>query len=265
MWSRIAEITSTRDVVRIRHEGISGPECRLRAALVRWEEPEDPTRRVDLVGAAWEAPGGAISWGWPDVEGRFELRPGPDRPEVCSVLPPALSLALAFRRSGVELGECALVLGDGFLARLACAVASAVGYRVVQASEASGEEAGDPTRADVVIETTAVPTRLEWAAARCRDWGRVYALGGALTSVPLNYYAHVHRRALTLTQVPDRPVFCAGEAEIATRGTDRLAEAVRGIRPERVEILDAQVSPDGSSARLERERSGWGLLLVEER
>ena len=263
MWSRIAEITSTRDVVRIRHEWISGPECRLRAALVRWEEPEDPTRRVALVGVAWEAPGGAISWGWPDVAGRFELRTGPDRPEVCSVLPPALSLALAFRRGGVELGERALILGDGFLARLACAVASAVGYRVVQTSEPGGHDAGDSMRADVVIETTAVPNRLEWATTRCRDWGRVYSLGGGLTSVPLNYYAHVHRRALTLTQVPDRPVLCAGEEEIVTRGTARLADAVRGIRPEGVEILDAQMFPDGSSGRLERERSGWGLLLVE--
>src|SRR5437867_4432398 len=265
MWSRIAEITSTRDVVRIRHEGISGPECRLRAALVRWEEPEDPTRRVALVGVAWEAPGGAISWGWPDVAGRFELRTGPDRPEVCSVLPPALSLALAFRRSGVELGERALVLGDGFLARLACAVASAVGYRVIQASEAGGLDAIDATRADVVIETTGTSTHLEWAAERCRDWGKVYSMGGALTSVPLNYYTHVHQRALTLTQVPDCPVFCPGEEEVATRATARLSDAVAGVRPERVELLDAQVLPDGFSGHLEREQSGWGLLLIEER
>ncbi len=157
------------------------------------------------------------------------------------------------------------MIGDGFLARIAGAVALAVGCRVRKLAGRSEEETCQETRPDVVIETTGKPLNLDLATDRCRDWGRIYSLGGALTSGPLDYYAHVHRRALTVTQVPDRPVLCPGEEEIAERGAARLAEALHCIAPAPDETLGALVLPEGTPGRLVRERSGWGLLLVEDR
>jgi hypothetical protein len=265
MWFRTAEVTATPDVVRIRHETASGPEVPLRAALLRWDAPGGGAPGVSLAGAAWEGPDGAIFWGWPDDAGQVQLRPGSGSPEVCCILPPALSLALALRRSGSELGTHALVIGEGFLARVARAVASTVGFRV-GTQPGGGEEipvVGAPP--DVVIETTGQLGNLNRAVERCRDWGRVFSMAGALTSVRLDYYPHVHRRALTVAYVPDRPVLRPNEEEIAEGGAALLAQALCGIAPSRDEALDARVLPEETPGRLARERSGWGLLMVERR
>jgi hypothetical protein len=238
----------------------------LRAALVSWDRPGngDPEEaRAALAGLAWEGPDCTIFWGWPDDHGRVELRPGNDCPEVCSVLPPALSLALSLRRSGAELGSPALVIGDGFLARIARAVAVTVGFRVATLTGRSDVEAYAGTHPHVVIETTGERRNIDWALESSRDWGRVFSMSESLMRFPLNYYTHVHRRALTLTHVPGRPLLCAGEEEIVERGAALLAGPLRGITPALDESLDARVLPEGVTGRLARERSGWGLLLVE--
>jgi threonine dehydrogenase-like Zn-dependent dehydrogenase len=216
-----------------------------------------------IAGIAWEGPGGAILWGWPDDEGRVLLRQGSDRAEVCSVLPPALSLALAFRRSGAEPGTRALVIGDGFAARYARAVASTVGCRVRWLPAGRQEDTDPKGRPDVVVEASGGPQNLAWGIQRCRDWGTIYSVGGALASVPLDYYTQVHRRALTVTHVPELPVLRAEEEEIVERGAAALMIALRGITPESEEVWEATVQPEGARGRLSRERSGWGLLRVD--
>jgi len=262
MWFRTAEITTTSEGVEIRDAPSSGPDCRLRAALLRWDAPGGAPPGAAVAGAAWEGPGGAVYWGWPDKAGQIQLRPGPGDPEVCSLLPPALSMALAFRRSGADLGVRAHVIGGGFLSRLAGAVALAVGCRLRLETGRNKEETARTSLWDLVIETTGDPGELDRAVALCRDWGTILSLGGGLMSGPMNYYAHVHRRALNLTHVPDRPVLCPGDEEIAERGAPVLAAALRGIAPAREEESRARVLPEGRSARLVRERSGWGLLTV---
>ncbi len=262
MWLRTVEITTTPGAVRIRDDAGAGPDCRLRAALLRWDAPGGGAPGAALAGAAWEGPDGAVYWGWPDGEGRIQLRPGPDRPEVCSLLPPALSLALAFRRSGAEPGLRAQVIGAGFLSRLAGAVAQSVGCRVRVMAGRSEEDTSPRARPDVVMETTGDPIELARATTLCRDWGTIFSLGGALTSGRFDYYAHVHRRALNVTLVPDRPVLCPGEDEIAERGAARLAAALRGLAPAGDEELTARVLPEGTPGRVVRERDGWGVLQV---
>src|SRR5436309_9520695 len=130
MWLRTAEVTISGNAVSLRDEAASGPECHLRAAVLRFNVNGGEAQAAIVAGAAWEGPDGTTYWGWPDGEGRIRLRAGPAGPEVCSVLPPALSLALALRRGGTDLGARALVIGDGFLARIARAVVSAAGCRV---------------------------------------------------------------------------------------------------------------------------------------
>jgi len=178
------------------------------------------------------------------------------------VLPPALSLALAFRRGGTEPGMRALVIGDGFAARYARAVAFTVGCRV-QSLAAREEEAPGNRRPDILIETSGDPQNLEWALRTCPDWGTVYSVGGALTSSPLDYYAHVHRRALALTHVPERPAPLQGEEQILERGATQLASVLAGITPDQDEELKAGVQADEWSVRLRRERGGWALLRVD--
>jgi hypothetical protein len=256
MWLRTAELTLTPDAVRLRHETVSGPECRLRAALLRCNGAPGGAAGPQVAGAAWESPDGDTYWGWPDGAGSVRLWPASARPDVCVMLPTALALALALRRSGTEPGARALVIGEGFLARVARAVASAAGCRVEAADAASGP--------DVVIETTGESQNLDRAAALCRPWGRIYSLGGGLASGPFDYYPQVHSRALTLARVPDHPVLLAGEAEIVERGAARLTDALGGIAPAAEETLEALVLPAGARARVARERSGWSLLLVED-
>ena len=263
MWLRTAEITFARDGWSIRHDTVSGPECRLRAALLRWDPSVKGEAGGALAGAAWEGPDGRIYWGWPDEAGRIGLRAAPDRPEVCSVLPPALSLALAFRRSGAEMGGHALVVGEGFLSRVARVVVLAAGCRV---SAPSGRNQGGSRveqRPDIVIETTGQPENLEWAIERCRDWGMVFSAGGALTSAPLDYYPHVHQRALAVAHVPAHPMLHPGEEALADRTAEILAATLRGLSPSGDEVQGARILPEGTAGRLERERSGWGLLVVE--
>ena len=266
MWCRIAEVSTTREAVRVRYEGPPVAECRLRAALLRWEPPgggaSDAARAV-IAGAACEGAEGAVLWGWPDEEGRVLLRPGSDRAEFCSVLPPALSLALAFRRGGAEPGTRALVIGDGFAAHYARAVASTVGCRVRWLPVGGDESGGAMVRPDIVVEASGDPRNLAWGIQVCRDWGTVYSLGGALASGALDYYTHVHRRALIVTHVPERPVLLPGEEEIIGRGFAGLTHALRGITPASEERLEVLVWPEGAPGRLARERSGWGLLLVD--
>lgn len=256
MWLRTAELTITPDAVRIRHETVSGPECRLLAALLRCNGPSGGIPGGQLAGAAWEGPDGATYWGWPDGAGTARLRPGSARPEVCVILPAALAQALALRRSRIEPGARALVIGNGFLARVARAVAHVSGCRIEATEMAAG--------ADIVIETTGEPQNLDRAAALCRPWGRIYSLGGGLASGPFDYYPQVHSRALTLVQVPDRPILLAGEDEMVERGAPRLVEVLDGIVPAPEQILEAMVLPAGARARVARESSGWGLLRVEE-
>src|SRR6266571_7432059 len=173
MWLRTVEITTTPGAVRIRDDAGAGPDCRLRAALLRWDAPGGGAPGAALAGAAWEGPDGAVYWGWPDGEGRIQLRPGPDRPEVCSLLPPALSLALALRRSGAEPGVRAHVIGGGFLSRLAVAVALSVGCRVRVMAGRSEEDTSPRARPDVVMETTAAPIDIARATTPCHDWGTI--------------------------------------------------------------------------------------------
>jgi threonine dehydrogenase-like Zn-dependent dehydrogenase len=263
MWSRIAEVTATADTVRIRHEGADDPGCRMRAALLRWGTRHDGTADPTIVGISWQEPGGGILWGWPDETGRVLLRRGTDRAEVCSVLPPALSLALAFRRGGSEPGTRTLVIGSGFAARYAAAVASAVGCRVRSVEDPGEESAALAGRPDVLIEASGDPRNLEWAVRFCRDWGTVYSVGGALTTGPLDYYTHVHRRALAVIHVPERPLPNPQELEVVERGSALLASALQGITPEPGVVMQASAWPEGTPGRVLREPGGWGLLLVD--
>jgi hypothetical protein len=264
MWPRTAEVTISPDGVRFRHGAVTGPEGRLRAALLRVNPAGEADSGATLVGAGWQGQDGATSWGWPDGEGQMRLWPGTDRPQVCSLLPPALSLALAFRRSGTDLGARVLVIGDGFLARIARAAASAVGLNIREPAVRDEQTVDEGVRPDVVIEATGEPRNLDRAVERCAAWGRVYSLGGALVTGPLDYYPHVHCRALTVTHVPDRPILLAGEEPIVERGAVRLAEFVREIAPAPEETVATSVLPEGTPARLALERSGWGLLLLDE-
>ena len=251
--------------MRVRHGGDSGPEVRLAAALLTWDSPRGDmdSTRANFSGIAWRGADGGTLWGWPDERGQIQLRPGSGRPEDCCLLPAALSLALALRRSGCDLGAVTLVIGDGFRGRMARAVAATLGCRILAPESANSKDGRNESRTAVVIETTGDPDHFRVAVERCRDWGTVLSLGGALTSAPFDYYPDVHRRALTVTHVPDRPVLCPGEEEIAERCGGLLIEAVRGIRPAPDEVLDARVLPEDASGELTIERGGWGLLRVD--
>jgi hypothetical protein len=98
---------------------------------------------------------------------------------------------------------------------------------------------------------------------RCLDWGLVLSLGDALGRAPFDYYPHVHRRALTLVPVSERPVLTGDEEDVADRVPGLLTEALDGLRPSPDEVLEVQVDPEGVRGRLTFESSGWGLLLVE--
>jgi hypothetical protein len=265
MWCRIAEVKTTSNAVSITHEW-SGADTghRLRSALLRWERSSDGgsgRSSATIAGAAWERPGGGVLWGWPDDEGRVLLREGSDR-ELCSVLPPALSLALAIRRGGVEPGLRALVIGDGFAARYARAVTSALGLRVQSLAGPIGDALPEPSP-EVLVETSGNANYLAWVLQVAPDRGTVYSAGGALTSAPLDYYTHVHRRALALTHVPERPVLRPEEEEIVERGAAVLETALRGITPVRDDEVEASVWPEAWSGPLVLERSGWGMILVD--
>ena len=267
MWLRSAEAVLSGSSLKIRHGGITESDGRLRAALLRRERSAGGANRsrVSLSGLAFQDVEGRILWGWPDASGRIRMRPGDERPEVSCLLPAALSLALALRRSDCDLGAQALVLGDGFAARMAGAVAAAVGCRVLAAGTIQGDGRGPAPRPAIVVETSGEPQRLAEAVERCRDWGLVLSLGDALGQAPFDYYAHVHRRALTLVQVPDCPVPTGEEEDLVERVPGLLAAALGGLRPAPEEVLEAEVLPEGAVGRAEFERSGWGLLLVEDR
>jgi hypothetical protein len=185
-----------------------------------------------------------------------------------------MSLALALRRGGVDLGAPALVLGEGIAARIARSVAQALGCRVrrdapvrepVDGVDATSEQSPESSHAPIVIETSGAPDGFGRAVARCSDWGTVLWLGQALTSAPFDYYADVHRRALRVTHVPDRPVLLAGDEEIVARGGALLLDALQGLRPDPCEVVRVLILPDDAPARLLVEAGGWGLLESEER
>jgi len=161
------------------------------------------------------------------------------------------------------MGAVALVTGGGIAALIARAVATALGCRVsaMEAGTAEGNRKG--SRAPVVIETTGDSSSLALAVERCSDWGNVLSLGGALSAAPFDYYPDVHRRALTMTYVSDRPVLLPGEENIAERGIGLLLDALQGIRPVPCEVLAVQVLPEEASGRLLIEPEGWGVLQVE--
>jgi threonine dehydrogenase-like Zn-dependent dehydrogenase len=161
------------------------------------------------------------------------------------------------------MGARTLVVGEGFLARVARAVALSVGCRVAAVPGRGEETPVERGRPDIVIETTGERSNLDRAVERCRDWGKVFSMAGALTSLSLDYYSHVHRRALTMAHVSERPVLLPGEEDHAERCAALLAEALRGITPSQDEVLEARVLPGETPGCLARERSGWGLLRVE--
>lgn len=249
----------------IRHGGEPGLECRLGAALFRWDRSDGTLDlgRVAFSGLAWRDPDGRTLWGWPGEAGRIELRPADGRPEECCLLPTALALALAIRRSRCDMGAVTLVTGEGIAARIARAVAAALGCRVSAGEDWTTEGERNGPRAPVVIETTGHSSSFGLAVERCSDWGNVLSLGEALTSTPFDYYPDVHRRALTVMQVPDRPILLPGEESIAERASVLLIDALQDIRPGPCEVLEVQVFPERASGRLLIEPGGWGLLRVE--
>lgn len=262
MPCRTAELRLEGEVATLRVEPGEEPPLRPRAALARWSPagPDDATRgEVTLHGIAWDRAGEGSRWGWPSVDGRIEVRESAADPIVCSVLPPALSLALAIRRTRVEFGARALVLGGGFPADLAGAVAAHLGCRVRIAAEPAADPPsleGDPY--DLVIETLGEPRALARALAACKDYGTVCSMGAAMGRGPLDSYRHVHRRALTLIHVPMPPRPGPGDEEIIERGVPGLARALGGIAPARDEVFELRCVPGGERGQLVRERgSGW--------
>lgn len=266
MWLRTPEIVASEGSVLIRHAGDRGPECRLGAALVRWDRTGGGPGgvRAAFSGLAWRDSGGRTLWGWPDEEGRIEVRPAEGRPGECCLLPAAMSLALALRRAGCELGARTAVLGSGVIAGIARAVAAALGGRVSAREDvAPGGEGGSP-RTAVAIDTTGDPGRLGEAVQRCADWGTVLSLGGALTSASFDYYPDVHRRALKVVHVPDRPVLLPGEQDLVGRGSALLLRALRDLPAAGGSLLEARVLPEGAPGTVLVEPGGWGLLRVEQ-
>lgn len=262
MSLRASEVVAEPDGRHFRHQGVAGSGHRLVGALLRDGGDGAARRPAAVIGTAWRDPAGAIVWGWPDDDGGTPLRPAPEGSWKACLLPPALSLVLAMRRRGTDLGARALVLGEGIKARLALAVAVTLGCRGSLWSEPSDVVMPGGRKPEIVIETTGDAAQLDRALACCRDWGVVYSMGGGLASGPQDYYQHVHRRALTVFHVPECPVMLPGEAAIAARGVDLLMAAVEGIAIATGEWVPAVVQPGECPARLYRERGPWSVLEV---
>ena len=223
--------------------------------------PAFPVIPITLAGVAWDGPGGGTHWGWPDGEGRVERRHSDALPEVCVALPPAIALALALRGDGVDPGSRCLVVGPGYLGRLALAVATRLGCRARGIAAPAADRSIEGPRPDIVIETTGGPGSLSWSLAQCRDWGAVFSCGAATTAEPLDYYADVHRRALRLHQVPPRPWLRPGEDAIVDRGVPLLVEALQDLRSEGGDRPALQGLPPEENGVAIRERpGGWCLV-----
>lgn len=216
-----------------------------------------------MIGAAWTDDAGQAHWGWPGVDAVTLLHPAPGGDWRCCLLPPALSLALCMRRCGTDLGLHAAVLGNGVAAGLATAVAEALGCRMSQPAE--GPASGGPPlgSAPIVIETSGERSHLETALALCADWGVVYSMAGGLSSSPVDYYTHVHRRALTVCHVPDHPASGPGDEARIERGAAILVPALQRCIPGETGAGDtAVVQPGHRPARLLRDGSGLCLVTV---
>lgn len=153
-----------------------------------------------------------------------------------AVWPLLLALLRAVKQLQIELGESVLVSGSGPMGQVMAQLASIAGAgRVVGlASEPNlpaaeriiwtgdFEQVGQllpQSQADVLIETTSDPAKLEKCLALVRSGGRILVLASSTAGqANFDFYPHLHRRSLTLKSL----TFQAALAETAP--TDLASE-----------------------------------------
>ena len=128
------------------------------------------------------------------------------------------------RKLRIELGESALSLGLGLVGQLALQFASingalpAIGMDLVESRLQMAKDCGaeavihamdehwqdalydvtDGKGADVVIESTGFPDAITTAFESVKKYGRVVLLGSTRGESTVNFYKHVHKKAITV-------------------------------------------------------------------
>lgn len=161
-----------------------------------------------------------------------------------------LALLRAIKQIQIELGESVLVSGNGPVGQVMAQFAGIAGAgRVVGLASDSNQPAAERIvwtgdfeqvgqllpqgQADVLIETTGDPAKLEKLLACVRGGGRVLLLSSSATgSANFDFYPHLHRRSLTLKSITLQnlmaevgPTGLAGERE-----TDFMTHLLRSGR-----------------------------------
>lgn len=146
--------------------------------------------------------------------------------------PLLLALLRALKQIQIELGESVLVSGNGPVGQIMAQLASIVGAgRVVGLVSDSNQPAAERIvwtgdfeqvgqllphgQADVLVETSGDPAKLEKLLACVRGGGRVLLLASsAAGQANFDFYPHLHRRSLTLKNL----TLQAALAEVAPTG-----------------------------------------------
>lgn len=159
-----------------------------------------------------------------NVDSRFCLKI-PDRVsfEKAAFLALGVIALAGVRKARLELGEAALVYGQGPVGLLALMLLKLAGaapvigcdidtWRLERASELGADYVLEPAgegleerlaalcgeRPEVVIESTGVPTALQDAFRAARPFGRVVLLGCPRGESRINFYTHVQQPAVTI-------------------------------------------------------------------